>query len=151
MADQPQMARVLLPNDDGNVERLWATPVGHNQYRLENSPFYAYRVSWMDIVEAQPVAPDEWPTFLRIVEKSGHRTVRLILDPPVNVSADSQQILDTLTAMNCTWEGATQSYFAIDIPADADFDAVRQYLITTGQQWEHADPAYADLYPEDEM
>jgi hypothetical protein len=144
-----QMTRVLLPDNDGNVERLWATPLGNNQYRLENSAFYAYRVSWLDIVEAQPTAPDEWPTFIRVIEKSGHRTVRLILDPPANESAESQHILETLAAMKCSYEGATQSYFVIDIPADADFDAVRDYLITTGQEWEHADPAYNDLYPED--
>lgn len=33
---------------------MWATQVGPDRYRLENSPFYAYGVSWLDIVEARP-------------------------------------------------------------------------------------------------
>ena len=43
-----------VPADDGSaqVETLWATSLGNDQYRLENSPFYAYSVSWKDVVFA---------------------------------------------------------------------------------------------------
>ncbi len=46
------MAKVRLSNADGDVETLWASPLGNDLYRLENSPWYAYGVSWQDVVEA---------------------------------------------------------------------------------------------------
>ncbi|RYE02048.1 MAG: DUF4265 domain-containing protein [Sphingobacteriales bacterium] len=43
-----------VPEDDGTaqVETLWATALGDDQYKLDSSPFYAYSVSWEDIVRA---------------------------------------------------------------------------------------------------
>jgi hypothetical protein len=35
------MVKVKLFNADGDVETLWATPLGDDLYRLENSPWYA--------------------------------------------------------------------------------------------------------------
>jgi hypothetical protein len=60
-------AKVLfrVPNEDGtaDVETLWATSLGNDQYKLDNSPFYAYSVSWEDIVYA-PFDPAEgYPAF----------------------------------------------------------------------------------------
>ncbi|MEO8276669.1 MAG: DUF4265 domain-containing protein [Thermoanaerobaculia bacterium] len=74
-----------VPEDDGSstVETLWATALGNDEYKLDNSPFYAYSVSWEDVVYA-PIDPDEGrPTFVRVVRKSGHRTIRIRFDPPV--------------------------------------------------------------------
>jgi hypothetical protein len=76
-------AKVLfrVVDEDGsiNVETLWAFDLGQDAYRLDNSPFYAYSVSVGDVVFA-PVDPqDERPTFQRVLEKSGNRTVRVIL------------------------------------------------------------------------
>jgi len=50
MTDTPNpKAKVLfrVPNDDGTaeVEALWATHLGGDNYKLDNSPFYAYGVS----------------------------------------------------------------------------------------------------------
>ena len=46
-------------SDDGHTETLWAKrfPDTTNQFRLDNSPFYAYRVSADDIIEAEEIAP----------------------------------------------------------------------------------------------
>lgn len=42
-------AKVLfrVANEDGSteVETLWATGLGDDRYKLDNSPFYAYSVS----------------------------------------------------------------------------------------------------------
>ena len=83
--DLESTAKVLfrVEEEDGseNVETLWAFDLGEDRYRLDNSPFYAYSVSPGDTVNA-PVDPDEGrPTFSRVLEKSGNRTVRVILDP----------------------------------------------------------------------
>jgi hypothetical protein len=132
-----------------NVETLWAEQVGPDQYRLDNSPFWAYSVSWRDVVEARRDA-DGALAFVRVVEKSGHRTVRLILDPPADRSPESQAVLDGLLPLGATYEGMHPGYLAIDIPPGVALDRIVDYLIASERQWEHADPRYSELFPDDE-
>ena len=61
--------KVRLSNADGDIETVRASPVGNDLYRLENSPWYAYRVSWHDVVEARGPAPGGLPVFVRMVHK----------------------------------------------------------------------------------
>ena len=145
--DVSEMAKVELSNADGDRETPWATPIGDNLYRLENSLFFAYNVSWQDIIEAKP-DEEGFPVFVRVVEKSGNRTVRVILEPPADESAESQKVLDALVEMGCSYEGANPSYLSINIPAEADFQGVCEYLTESGIQWEHVDPSYDRLYPD---
>ena len=133
---------------DVYVETPWAVPLGDNLYRLDNIPFYAYRLSWGDILEAEPREHD-MPLYLRVVEKSGHRTMRVILDPPSDQSEESQSVLDTLRKLGCTFEGVNHVYIAVDIPPDVDLQAVVEYLMTLEHDWEHADPKHEDLYAEE--
>ena len=138
-----------VPQDDGSsrVETLWATALGNDEYKLENSPFYAYSVSWKDIVFA-PVDPAEGrPTFVRIVKKSGHRTIRIKFDPPVQYGNESDRVLQGLVSLGCSYEGANRGYMSIDIPKSVQLEQVRQYLIDRGAQWEHVDPSYEQLFP----
>lgn len=138
-----------VPEDDGStqVETLWATALGDDKYALDNSPFYAYAVSWKDVVYA-PVDPDDGrPTFERVVKKSGHCTVRIKFDPPVQDGNPSDLVLQGLVSLGCSYEGANRSYMAIDIPDKGLLHAVRQYLIDKHAQWEHADPTYEELFP----
>ena len=140
--------KVLLQEDE-YVETLWADPVGPDLYRLDNSPFWAYGVSWRDIVEAHP-DPDGMLRMTRVVEKSGHRTVRVILKPGVDVSPEAQAIMDGARALGASCEGMNPAYLAIDIPPGVELMAVAKYLTERGVQWEHADPRYSELYPDDD-
>lgn len=148
VADSAQV-KVLLQEDD-NVETLWAERVGPDQYKLDNSPFWAYGVSWRDVVEARPGA-EGMLTFVRVIQKSGHRTVRLILNPPADESADSQAILDGVVALGASYEGMHPGYLSIDIPPGIELARIAEYLTASGQQWEHADPPYEDLYQEEKV
>lgn len=140
--------KVLLQEDE-NIETMWADPVGPDLYRLDNSPFWAYGVSWLDVVEARPDEGGQL-AFVRVVEKSGHRTVRVIFEPGVDEDPAGQAALDGLTALGCTYEGMNPRYLAIDLPPGVDLMAVAGYLTERGVQWEHADPRYSDLYPDAE-
>jgi hypothetical protein len=140
-----------VPEDDGSaqVETLWATSLGNDEYRLDNSPFYAYSVSWEDVVFA-PFDPAEGrATFQQVVKKSGNRTVRVIFDPPVQDGNESDQVLQGLVGLGCSYEGASRGYMSINIPPPVDLSAVRQYLVVKRAQWEHADPTYAELFPDE--
>lgn len=145
---QDEMAKVKLSNADGDVETVWAFRLGKDLYRLDSSPWYAYGVSWKDVIEARPREPGDLPEFVRVVEKSGHRTIRVILRPPTDESPESQAVLAGLRELRCSYEGANRSYIAVDVPSLVQLEDVRQFLISTGQQWEHADPPYEELFPD---
>ena len=136
-------------DDEVYVETPWAVRMGPNTFRLENSPFYAYRVSWGDIVEAVPQDDVARFLFKRVVTKSGNRTIRVILDPPSDESSESMRVLERLVELGCSYEGANPGYIAVNIPAEVDLQSVCDYLVETDQQWEQADPVYGDLYPDD--
>ena len=77
-------AKVLfrVPNEDGgaDVETLWAYDLGSDNYKLDNLPYYAYGVSCDDVVLAPFDEDEEFPTFQKVVSKSGNRTIRIIFD-----------------------------------------------------------------------
>ena len=141
------MVKVGLKGPDGEFETLWATPVGESAYRLENSPFWAYRVSWLDVVEAHP-DPDGLLCFERVVAKSGHRTIRLIINPGIDQAPERTRVLDALKALGCSIEGYNSRYFCIDLPPEIELAPIAQYLTQHDAQWEYADPKYEDLFPD---
>ena len=129
------------------VETLWATPLGGDLYRLQNTPWFAYGVSYLDVVRARAV-DDRLPVFEAVVEKSGNRTVRLILDRPAEPGNRSAEILDALAALGAGYEGANHKYLAVNIGPEVDFEHVCRLLSEKAAQWEHADPTYEELYPD---
>ena len=147
-----QKAKVLfrVPNDDGSaeVETLWATHLGGDNYKLDNSPFYAYGVSWEDVVSAPFSEEEQFPTFQTVVAKSGNRTVRIVFDPAVEDGNQSDQVLKGLVGLGCDYEGANRKYISVNIPPNVNLEAVRNYLIQHNANWEHADPTYDSLFPE---
>jgi hypothetical protein len=142
------MVKVELRDNFNNVETLWATPLGNNRYRLENSPFFAYSVSWLDVIEARQPSTGGFPVLKRVLEKSGHRTIRIIFKPPVDKSRKSKSVLKKLEEMGCSYEGANPAFIAVNIPAEVDLSTICDYLTSTDLEWEHADPSYEELYPE---
>jgi len=141
--------RVLNEDGSSEVETLWATPLGDDNYKLDNSPFYAYGVSWKDVVFAPFNSEEGHPTFQRVVSKSGNRTIRVIFETPVETGNESDQLLRGLLALGCDYEGANGRYIAVNVPPGVELEAVRNYLIENNATWEHADPTYSSLFPGD--
>jgi hypothetical protein len=140
-----------VAGEDGqvDVETLWAHALGCDRYKLANCPFFAYGVSLHDIVLAPKNRKDGRATFQRVLSKSGNRTVRVVLNPPVRAGNPSDKVLQGLVAMGCGYEGANSSYVAINVPSRVDLLAVRDYLVAHNAQWEHCDPTYEELYASD--
>ena len=135
--------------DDDDIETLWAVALGNNLFRLDNSPFYTYGISWQDIVEATEEAEDFYE-FVRIVEKSGNRTVRIIFQNFTGNDEQGKRILKDLENLGCSFEGINSKLISINIPSTVDFDSVVNYLSGRNDlQWEYADPSYGDLFPEE--
>ena len=149
----PPNAKVLfrVPNQDGTteVETLWATHIESDNYKLDNSPFYAYGVSWEDVVSAPFNSEEGHPTFHHVVSKSGNRTVRVVFDPTIEPGNRSDEIVQRLIALGCSYEGANRKYISVNIPPHVELEPVRKYLIECDVTWEHADPTYDQLFSRD--
>jgi hypothetical protein len=139
MKEQPA-SKVALRGPDGEVETLWAFDLGDAHYRLDNTPWYAYGISWQDVVEARPDEAGQLQ-FVRVVSKSGNRTVRIKSETPFN-----DEWLEKIVALGVSYEGANRRYLGINIPRETDLAAVASFLIEEGVTWEYADPTYEEVH-----
>jgi hypothetical protein len=132
------------PGETGPAEDwLWAEPLGSGRYRVESCPFFAYGISRDDVVRAADEGAS--PQFDEVVEKSGHRTLRLALDPAEELSSPVvQRLLGQLIERGCTHELLRPKLVAIDLPPEADVAAVAGLLEDAARGgailWEWADP-----------
>jgi len=146
-ASDDKYVKIGIRDDDGDVETPWAVALGGNLYRIDNTPFFAYRISAGDVVEALPEA-DGFLFFQRVVRKSGHRTVRVMLPESAEV-APGPTLLADIKRLGCTYEGAYKTLICVDVPPAVSLDSVAERLTETGLEWEYADPTYEDLFPDD--
>ena len=152
MTSAEPKAKVLfrITEDDGSaeVETLWAFALGADRYRLDNCPFYAYGVSLGDVVFAPFDPVEKFPTFREVIEKSGNRTLRLIVAEPSPPEPGLPAILEGLKQLACECEVATARYVVVNVPPAVELDAVTDFLTDLEVDWEYADPTYEDLFPD---
>jgi hypothetical protein len=101
-------------------------------FEIRNTPFFAYGLNFLDIVETKKDDAGR-NQVLRVVEPSGHRTLRVIfadLVPP----EDRGPMLSTLNELQAFYEGANKDMFAIDIRPSGDYDGVRKRI----DEWQKA-------------
>lgn len=137
------LVKVLINSvgDDGltDSETLWAHSLGEGCYRLANLPFYAYDLSLDDIIKAPIDESTGLPTFEKILNKSGNRTLRVILDPPAVAGEKSHQVLEDLIKIGCSVERASLTYAAINVPVEVALGSVVTLLNNALVKWERAD------------
>lgn len=108
-------------------ESLWAKPVGPARYQLENSPFYAYGLNYLDVVKAEAEEPGRKPRVLEVVERSGHATLRaMFLEEPGK--ADREAFVESMIGCGATLEWLDARYVAVDVGPEIDRSAVRSEL-----------------------
>lgn len=138
-------------DDEVDIETPWASSLGNNRYQLKNFPFFYYGISYDDILEAVPRYDDDpRPYLTKIITKSGHKTVRIILEASIADSEEARAILAKLSEMGCGYEGNGATFFVVNIQPHCDFSAVCDFLSSRDIQWEHADPTYSELYPDED-
>ena len=123
------------------TETVWAIPQKKSLYKIVNTPFFAYGISWGDIIEAKPDSTGIL-IFNKIVKKSGNRTIR-VADPKNDLP---NELIEGAKKLGCSVEGANRKYICIDIPPKVEIERVINYLSSNGYQWEHADPTYEEYH-----
>ena len=130
--------RFALDPDDWHgqaIEWLWAEVLGASSgqtlLQLENSPFYARGISYLDVIEAAE-APDGSLRFTRVVDRFGHSTFRILLPPEADDVAGPSAALEGL---GCSFELGIiatslgeQVLFSIDVPEPGQVAAVLDLL-----------------------
>lgn len=108
------------------TESMWAEPLDEGRFRLRNSPFYAFGVSFHDIVYVKE-APDGGLDFAGVAEPAGHSTYRVILEDGVT-RAHFEEKFEELRRLGCNYECGTDEFFVIDVPPASDIYAVYRVL-----------------------
>ena len=115
-----------IPSKDGKsdmTETLWASSVGGGRYQVENSPFLAYDVSYLDIVEAK-AGEDGRLMATRVVNRGGHSTYRVM----VRKQEEADGLLRRLNNLGATYESSSNQLIAFDVPANAQHAEIVQVL-----------------------
>jgi hypothetical protein len=79
------------------------------------------------VVYAIPGAPDQKPSVLRVVRRSGYRTIWVTFTDDADGEARSKR-LKKLNKWRGFHENADGTYFVIDVEPDGDFAAVLEQL-----------------------
>lgn len=120
MSKQPAVTKMeikLNPDDWHGMlrETVFATTLGNNRYRIENTPFLAKGVSLGDEVAA--VRSKRGLVLSEVLKHSGHSTLRILVDGSASPAEFQQQWLK-LEKLGCTCEDADGDIplFSVDIP-----------------------------------
>lgn len=109
------------------VERLWGEKTAvESELRLLNVPFFARGVAYGDLVRVRPDRDRRELVFERLNGESGHSTIRIVLLDKRAL----REVQNRLRQAGCSWETAAQfaSLLAVDVPADSDYRALRDWL-----------------------
>lgn len=133
--DQFVKVAINLPASDWHshaLETMWAEPVSADRYRLQNVPFYAYGLSFDDVVIARQIGGQLY--VQDVVERGGHSTYRVFLAQDVNRDESRfQQTWAPLQEIGVTYEQANARLLAIDVPDTTDI--VQAYkLLQRGEE-----------------
>jgi len=114
------------------TESVWAEQISDRRFRILNSPFFAFGISFEDEVEAKPFG--EVFKFVRVVQRSGRSTYRIILQNDNTI--EGPEFLERwklFREAGCTFESANSRYIAVDMPRSANV-AVLYQLLESGEE-----------------
>lgn len=130
MSDEAELTKIVvdLPNHWATGgESMWARPLGDDLYELHNVPFYAYGLSFLDVVRATEASPELKPEIRELVRSSGHRTLRVHFTDHLR-EEERPELLRELNRLHASFEGANRSYFAVDVDPEGDYGGVCERL-----------------------
>ena len=113
-------------------EGLWAEPLGGDNYRIENSPWYVNDLAAGDVVRATSDEGELWA--VERVHASGRMTVRVIPLGPGEPEVKVQRVLELVQPLGVRTEGSLpQTIIALDIGPEIDLPELKRVLVA-GEQ-----------------
>lgn len=116
----------LEPQTSGDfaTETLWAEYLGHNRYRVRNSPFFAFGISNEDIILC--TESQGHPKFQRVLIRGNHSTYRIRLNDVSIGDGIFQEHWMPLEAIGCSFEEGP--VLSVDVPPETDINATYALL-----------------------
>jgi len=99
------------------TESLWATSIKKGVFRIENIPFYAYGISYQDLVTVR--SSSKMLLFNELYQRCGHSTYRIFLSETCSWD-EFEMAWKPLAALGCSYEQATKRLMSVDIPPAAN-------------------------------
>ncbi|MFF7202790.1 DUF4265 domain-containing protein [Streptomyces sp. NPDC008141] len=120
----------LSDREDGRREQLWTRQLAPDRFEVACLPFFTYGICYRDVVTI-----DSNHLVTGVLEKSGHRTLRiaLVIDHP-----DRDQLHELLhgttieAGMPHEWLQGT--YLAVDLPPGTDPTAALEKILEASAQ-----------------
>lgn len=133
-----------ISSELGASENLYAQPYGDDKYIVDNSPFYAFDISFCDVVSV--IKDGESLIFDKVLERGGHSTYRIKL-PKGKDHKYFISLWGDLERLGCTYEGSSaneQRLYSIDIPQNTDVLTVYKILECNEEKslWEFEEGHY---------
>jgi hypothetical protein len=117
-----------LPEAEDGVggEGVWTVQVGPELYEVRNSPFHTLEINFKDVVRAVAPTEDKHPVFTEVFKRGGHRAIQIVF---LDQSEETKrEVLKGINELGASYENADGVLYAIDLPPEASFDAVADYL-----------------------
>jgi Domain of unknown function (DUF4265) len=126
------LVKVILDVSDDTFgisgERVWANPLGND---FCDTPWHTCDVNWGDVVRAVAANEKEWPKFVEVVRRSGHRTLHIHFRDDAD-EAFRTAVLNRLKDWRANYENADSKFYAIDVHPEGDLDGLCAYLDQPG-------------------
>lgn len=125
------------------TETVWVEGLPDRTLRLQNTPFFAKGLGYLDIVEVK--IEDDELLFSSVRQHGGHSTYRLILEGSTTDKQFSER-WKFLAALGCTYESfGDLRLYAVDVPT---IEAVKAAypLLQAGERdgiWDFEEGCYA--------
>jgi hypothetical protein len=126
-AEMTDRTKIIFDLERGETpyetERVWAERILDNRFRILNSPFFVFGISFEDEVEGEPYG--NMFKFVRVVQRSGRSTYRIILQNENTIEgAEFLERWEPFRKAGCTFESANPRYIAVDMPPSANVTAL---------------------------
>jgi hypothetical protein len=120
--------RLVITDDYPPVssESVWAERLASGAFIVRNIPFYS-KESCLDDEVLVKLGVDGEHYFERVTTSSGNSTIRIILFDAGKPHMSA--VLASLVNIGCTWEGMSEHFFSVNIPADVSLDEVIEKLV----------------------
>ena len=130
-AETTDRTKVVFDLEPGEVpyqtERVWAERLSDNRFRILNSPFFVFGISFEDEVEAEPYG--DVFKFVRVLRRSGHSTYRVIFQNQNTIDgSEFRERWVPFRKAGCKFESANPRYIAIDMPPSANVTELYELL-----------------------
>jgi hypothetical protein len=128
------------PLTGGPGETVRATPIARERLRLDEIPVMTDGISYHDLVQASMGDPPGMHDFIKMIQKSGHRTLRFTTAAMHHRATKLPQLLARLVEAGCSHENKDQRFYAINVPPLVDITAIGAMLTEAAVTWNYADP-----------